>query len=81
MRGFLLNEKQPFGLHRDERTMGPGLNGIPTSNPTGGLTMRANNGSDHGPSFADKNPGAHAYACRGIDHPLTHWTGKPKGEA
>lgn len=81
MRTNLLNQSQPFGNVKDERPMdGMGRPKAMDSKPLGGETMRGNAGLDHGPSFADKNPGAHAYACRNVNNPFA-WTGHPKKES
>jgi hypothetical protein len=75
--GPIIKKPQPFGEHSDPITM-PGQGRPPEhiNRPLGGLTMRGNNGVDHGPTFDDKNPGAHNEACKGVDHPF-NWTGHP----
>jgi hypothetical protein len=76
---LLLDIKQPFGqVHKD--TIMPENISImqPMENQLGGNRMVGNNGFDHAPPIKDSpNPDAEAYACRGLDSPLTYWTGKP----
>jgi len=79
---LLLNERQPFGNVRDIDSMdGQGRPAEHFNRPLGSLSPVGNNGYNHAESMADKNPGAYAYACRGVNDPLTHWTGSPKGAA
>ncbi len=81
MRKFILDETQPFGVVRQTNSMGGmGRPAEHINRPLGNVTMIPNNGADHGPSFADKNPGAHAQACAHYDNPF-YWSGRPKGAA
>lgn len=59
MRKHLLRERQPFGdIFNTDVMDGQGRPDFLTAKPLGSLTEYPNNGLDHGPSFADANPGA-----------------------
>ena len=82
MRKFLIDEKQVFGMVRNETPNGGQGRPPETLNkPLGSTSVRMNEGHNHGPSFADKNPNAYAQACAHTKDILTAWTGKPKGAA
>lgn len=72
MSKFIINDKQPFGVvyqeHPHASTM---ANAAPHSNANLGSNVKnGNNGVNIVESFADKNPNAHAYACRNGDNPF-----------
>jgi hypothetical protein len=80
MKSELVKRKQPFGeVNQHEPMGGEGKPHAMDYKPLGEYCRVGNNGLDHGPSFADKNPGAHAYASRNMDNPFA-WTGCPKME-
>jgi hypothetical protein len=77
MRRNLVDERQVFGNVKNEICM-PGQ-GKPAEhfNHPGSTSPVENNGRTVVESFGDKNPGAHAEACKGLDNPF--WpTGHPK---
>ena len=71
MREILLDQAQPYGVVHEVHTFA----GSPCdygfmSKPLGPESVRLNHGADHAPSFKDKAPNAHAYACRNSDQPF-----------
>lgn len=71
MRKNLVNEAQVFGVVHNT-PMFPTTIAKPadTRNSVGATTQINNHGQNHVESFADKNPGAYAQACRGRDNPF-----------
>lgn len=71
MRKTLVNEQQPFGFKQDLITMPATMGNKPSiSNRPGATETNGNNGRTVVESFADKNPGAYAQACKGRDNPF-----------
>jgi len=71
---YLLGEKQPFGVTH-EQPMFPGW-GVPAKadKGNGATTERFNSGVEQPQSNANKAPGAHAMASKGLDNPY-NWVG------
>ncbi len=72
MSKFIIRDKQPFGeVHNQYEHKGtlPNMPGHSNAN-LGSTTANGDNGKTHVESFADKNPGAYEYACRGRDNPF-----------
>lgn len=72
MSKFIINDKQPFGEVHDQNEH-PGTLPNHPGHSNGNLgrdTYNGNNGRTIVESFADKNPGAYDYACRGRDNPF-----------
>lgn len=77
MHKVLVDESQPFGVVKNERT---GM-GSPCDyggrNAMGALTERPNHGFDHGPSLMNQAPGAGAKAAAHNSDPF-YWTGRAR---